>query len=90
MTFVDSAAMSQPVVLASDEVAADHPCTDTSLYAADRGLLAYMLQDVRALARLVPKDAVDVVEYEPLVWFVHGLKRRLVPCDLARLVNGRI
>ena len=68
---------------------AAHPCTDPALYAADRGLLAYMLQDVRALARLVIKGAADVVEYEPLVWFVHGLKRRLVPCDLVRLGNGR-
>ncbi|MBR9782682.1 hypothetical protein GYB60_01830 [bacterium] len=81
--------MSPSAVIGPDEMVADHPCTDPDLYAADRGLLAYMLQDVRALARLVTKGAVDVVEYEPLVWFVHGLKRRLVPCDLSRLVNGQ-
>jgi len=81
--------MSQPVVLAPDEVAADHPCTDTSLYAADRGLLAYMLQDVRAMVRLAFTRARDVDEYEPIIWYVHGLKRRIVPCDLDRLVSGR-
>ena len=86
--FVDFAAMSQPVVLAPDEVATDHPCTDTSLYAADRGLLAYMLQDVRALVRLAVDGTRDVVGYEPIIWFVHGLKRRIVPCDLDRLMDG--
>ena len=80
--------MSQPVVLAPDEVAADHPCTDISLYAADRGLLAYMLQDVRALVRLAVDRTRDVIGYEPIIWFVHGLKRRIVPCDMARLVDG--
>ena len=72
--------MSQPVVLAPDEVAADHTCTDTSLYAADRGLLAYMLQDVRAMVRLAFTRARDVDEYEPIIWYVHGLKRRIVHC----------
>jgi hypothetical protein len=80
--------MSQSVVLAPDEVAADHPCTDTSLYVADRGLLAYMLQDVRALVRLAVDGTRDVVGYEPITWFVHGLKRRIVPCDLDRLMDG--
>ena len=80
--------MSQSVVLAPDEVAADHPCTDTSLYVADRGLLAYMLQDVKALVRLASAGTRDVIAYESVTWFVHGLKRRIVPCDLDRLVDG--
>ena len=44
--------MSSPAVIGPDEMVADHPCTAPALYAAERGLLAYMLQDVRALARL--------------------------------------
>jgi len=76
------------VAIGPDEVVDGRPCTDTGLYAADRGLLAYMLQDVRALARLWADGSTDVVAYEPIIWWVHGLKRRLVPCDLDRLVDG--
>ncbi len=79
----------EPVALEPDEVVAGHPCTGTSLYAADRGLLAYMLQDVRALARLWVDGTITVEAHEPIIWWVHGLKRRLVPCDLERLVDGR-
>ena len=86
--FVDFTVMSQSVVLAPDEVAADHPCSDLSLYAADGGLLAYMLQDVRALVRLAMVGTRDVTEHEPIIWFVHGLKRQIVPCDLDRLADG--
>ena len=91
MTFVDFAVVeddAEPAAIGPDEVATDHPCTDTSLYAADRGLLAYMLQDVRALVRLAVDGTRDVIGYEPIIWFVHGLKRRIVPCDMARLVDG--
>jgi len=89
--FVDSATVEsgpEPVAIGPDEVVDGRPCTDTGLYAADRGLLAYMLQDVRALARLWADGSTDVVAYEPIIWWVHGLKRRLVPCDLDRLVDG--
>ena len=89
---VDSAAVGnglEPVLLGPEEVVEDHPCTDTSLYTVDRGLLAYMLQDVRGLARRAAVGAVDAVEYEPIIWHVHGLKRRLVPCDLGRLVDSQ-
>jgi hypothetical protein len=77
------------VVLEPDEVVDGHPCTDISLYAADRGLIAYMLQDVRALVRLWVDETITIEPHESIVWWVHGLKRRLVPCDLARLVDGR-
>ena len=61
--FVDSTAVgngSEPVLLGPAEIVDDHPCTDTSLYAVDRGLLAYMLQDVRGLARRVAVGEIDV------------------------------
>ena len=60
--FVDSTAVgngSEPVLLGPAEIVDDHPCTDTSLYAVDRGLLAYMLQDVRGLARRVTVGEID-------------------------------
>ncbi len=78
-----------PTVIGPDEVVDGHSCTATSLYTTDRDLLAYMLQDVRALARLWVDGTTDVVPYDPIIWWVHGLKRRLVPCDLDRLVDGR-
>ena len=54
---------SEPLAIGPDEVVDDHPCTATSLYAVDRGLIAYMLQDVRALVRLWADGttAVDVL-----------------------------
>ena len=61
--FVDSTAVgngSELVLLDPAEIVDDHPCTDTSLYAVDRGLLPYMLQDVRGLARLVAVGEIDV------------------------------
>ena len=79
----------EPTAIGPDEVVDGHSCTATGLYATDRELLAYMLQDVRALARLWVDGTTDVVPYEPIIWWVHGLKRRLVPCDLDRLVDGR-
>jgi len=80
---------SEPLAIGPDEVVDDHPCTATSLYAVDRGLIAYMLQDVRALVRLWADGTTAVELHEPIIWWVHGLKRRLVPCDLDRLVDGR-
>lgn len=77
------------VVLGPDEVVDGHPCTNISVYAADRGLIAYMLQDIRALLRLWPDEPIAIEPHESIVWWVHGLKRRLVPCDLARVVHGR-
>ena len=79
---------SEPLAIGPDEVVDDHPCTATSLYAVDRGLIAYMLQDVRALVRLWADGTTAVELHEPIIWWVHGLKRRLVPCDLDRLVDG--
>ena len=56
--------------IGADELVPGRPCTDPGLYAADRGLLAYMLQDVRALVRLAQDGVVEVEEYAPIVWFV--------------------
>ena len=73
--------MTGTVRLAPHEFHEDHPCTDPDLYEADRQLLAYMLQDLRALVRRRLGGEVDLAPYEVLRWSVHGLARRQVICD---------
>jgi hypothetical protein len=67
--------------LGVDEVDPDHPCTDVSLYAPDLDLLAYMLQDLRSLLRSNDAGLIELVAHEPLLWRVHGLRRRAVVCE---------
>lgn len=81
--------MSEVVHLAPDEFSIDHPCTDPSLYEADEQLLAYMLQDLRALVRRRRSGEIDLEPYEALAWSVHGLARRQVICDPAALEDQR-
>lgn len=77
--------MSAVVRLAPHEFAHDHPCTDPSLYEADEQLLAYMLQDLRALVRRRRSGEIELAPYEVLAWSVHDLARRQVICDPAAL-----
>lgn len=69
------------IELAATEQIEDHPCTDLALVTSDKALLAYMLQDVRVLARQVDSREIDLQRYETLHWDVHGLARRAVICD---------
>ena len=69
------------IELAATEQLEDHPCTDLALVTSDKALLAYMLQDIRVLARQVGNREIDVQPYETLQWDVHGLARRAVICD---------
>lgn len=73
--------------LAATEQLEDHPCTDLSLVTSDKALLAYMLQDVRVLARQVGSREIDLQPYETLHWDVHGLARRAVICDPTALAR---
>lgn len=59
----------------------DHPCSDPALYEVDAQLLAYLLQDLRALARRHTTGELALVPHESLHWSVHGLARRTVVCD---------
>jgi hypothetical protein len=68
-------------VLGVDETVDAHPCTDTSLYAPDLDLLAYLLQDLRSLLRSNDAGKIDLVAHEPKLWTVHGLRRRTVVCE---------
>lgn len=52
---------------------------------SDKALLAYMLQDVRVLARRVESRETDLQPHQVLHWDVHGLARRAVICDPAAL-----
>ena len=81
--------MNAVVHLAPHEFASDHPCTDPDLYEADEQLLAYMLQDLRALVRRRRNGEVELAPYEVLAWSVHDLARRQVICDPAGLEEKR-
>lgn len=69
------------IELSVNEVVAAHPCSDVSLYAPDLDLLAYMLQDLRGLIRSNDAGKTDVTAHAPILWEVHGLRRRTVVCD---------
>lgn len=64
-----------------DETVPGHSCTDVSLYSPDLDLLAYMLQDLRSLIRSNDAGKVDIVAHRPIMWNVHGLRRRTVVCE---------
>lgn len=68
-----------------DETVEGRPCTDVSLYTPDLDLLAYMLQDLRSLIRSSDAGKVELVAHEPIMWAVHGLRRRTVVCDLEQI-----
>ena len=73
--------------LAATEQLEEHPCTDLALVTSDAALLAYMLQDVRVLARQVGSGEIDLQPFETLHWDVHGLARRAVICDPVALAQ---
>jgi len=75
------------VELEADEQHEDHPCTALELIATDKDLLAYMLQDVRVLARQVCAGEVLLQRHETVHWQVHGLARRAVICDPGALAQ---
>lgn len=67
--------------LGPTEVDPEHPCTDASLYVPDLDLLAYMLQDLRSLIRSNDAGRVELEAHRPILWSVHGLRRRAVVCE---------
>lgn len=76
-----------PTTLSPTECPIEHPCADPSLYAGDEALLAYILQDLRALMRRVRKGEVHARPSQKIEWEVHGLKRRMVLCDPSSLLT---
>lgn len=64
-----------------DETVEGHACTDVSLYTPDLDLLAYMLQDLRSLIRSCDAGKVEIVAHQPIMWSVHGMRRRTVVCE---------
>ncbi len=81
--------MSTPVRLGPSQRDRRYPCSDPALYDSDRQLLAYMLQDLRALMRRMHNGKIDLQPYESLTWHVHDLQRRTVICDPAGLAADR-
>jgi hypothetical protein len=60
-----------------------HANTDPALYSPDLDLLAYMLQDLRSLLRSNAVGRVELIAHGPVIWEVHGLRRRTVVCEPA-------
>ena len=81
--------MNTLVQLGPHEFPTSHPCADPALYEADQQLLAYMLQDLRALMRRMHAGDIDLQPYETLSWSVHDLQRRTVVCNPAGLAAQR-
>ena len=50
------------------------------MYEPDVSLLAYLLQDLRAVVRLAARGDLVPKPYESITWAVHGLQRRTVIC----------
>lgn len=73
------------VVLTPDQSVPDRPFTSPLLYERDWAILAYMLEDLRALLGEMADGALTVTPHAPFEWVVHGLKRRTIVCDPMRL-----
>lgn len=73
------------VQLSPSDTPVDHPCADPALYEPDQQLLAYMLQDLRALVRRMLTEKLELKPYETRTWSVHDLQRRTVVCNPAGL-----
>ena len=81
--------MNTLVQLGPHEFRKTHPCSDPALYEADQQLLAYMLQDLRALMRRMHAGEITIAPYETRTWSVHDLERRMVICNPSGLAEQR-
>ncbi len=75
-------------MLGPNEAAPRRPFTSPALYERDLAILAYMLEDLRGMLGFMADDALGVVPYDKVEWFVHGLKRRAVVCNPVQLGNS--
>ncbi|MDG2025617.1 MAG: hypothetical protein P8J50_00740 [Acidimicrobiales bacterium] len=76
-----------PHLLGPNDEVEDHPITTTANYESDLALLNYLLQDLRALIRQARRGDVTLHDQQVINWEVHGLARRTVICDPARLME---
>lgn len=77
-----------PVRLRTDENVADHPCADIRHYEADLAMLNHLLRDLRVLLRRAETGDLVLRPYEVRTWDEDGLRRRIVMCDPAALLEG--
>jgi hypothetical protein len=78
----------QPVLLEPEDNPNGHRCADPANYLSDHALLAYLLQDLRALMRRCRKGEIEIQPHDVLTWEVHGLQRRVVMCDPDALLQS--
>ncbi len=77
-----------PVRLHTDENPADHACADIRHYEADLALLNHLLHDLRILLLRAKAGELVLRPYEVSNWHEDGLRRRIVMCDPATLLEG--
>lgn len=77
-----------PARLRTDENPAGHPCADLRHYKADLALLNHLLQDLRVLLHRARAGEQVLRPYEVRTWQEDGLRRRIVICDPATLLEG--
>ncbi len=76
------------VVLAADEGVADRPFTSVDRYERDSSVLTSMVEDVRALFTSAAAGTIELVPHRKVTWRVHGLKRRVIVCEPAKLAGA--
>jgi hypothetical protein len=64
------------------------PFTSPDLLADDYAVLSYILEDLRGVFKSSATGS-RIEAHQPIEWSVHGLKRRVIACDLAALRSAR-
>jgi hypothetical protein len=77
-----------PARLRTDEDPAGHPCADLLHYEADLAVLNHLLRDLRVLLRRARAGELVLRPYEVRTWQEDELRRRIVMCDPATLLQG--
>ncbi len=80
--------MAEPVanvVLRPDEAVAGRSFASPDRYERDSCILTSMVEDLRALLVSADAGSVELVPHRPIRWKVHGLRRRVIVCDPARV-----
>jgi hypothetical protein len=72
-------------LLAPTQSVARRPFTSVELYERDLYILAYMLEDLRALLGEMAEGSITIAPYQSTEWQVHGLKRRCTVTESMRL-----
>ncbi len=76
------------VVLRADQGVPDRPFTSVDRYERDSSILTSMVEDLRALLASAAAGTIELVPYRQVTWRVHGLRRRVIVCNPAKLAEA--